>query len=127
MTVDMDFTISERVISDTQPAHDTPESALAAAWHSVFCRGSVHGTHNQHDRERAVELLAAMPDWTLVPSDVAEFVTTPQYIAELKAEIARLREIEAAAQAHIDWEYRRRGAPRFTLTDLRAVLDPSEP
>jgi len=41
-----------------------------------------------------------------------------------QAEVDRLR---AAIQAYIDWEYRKRGAPRFTLTNLRAALAPSEP
>ena len=36
----------------------------------------------------------------------------------------RLRAIEAAARAHIAWQYRQRGAPRFTLSDLRAALTP---
>jgi hypothetical protein len=40
-----------------------------------------------------------------------------------QAEIDRLR---AAMQAYVDWEYRKRGAPRFTLTNLRAALAPTE-
>jgi hypothetical protein len=32
------------------------------------------------------------------------------------------RKIEEAARAHIAWVYRMRGAPRFTMTNLRAAL-----
>jgi glutaredoxin len=38
------------------------------------------------------------------------------------AEVERLRAVERAARMHVAWEYRERGAPRFTLSNLRAAL-----
>ena len=104
--------------------HDTPEAALAAALSNVptikyvIARG---GRYNGAWWDRfAAEVLAAMPDWVLMPR-----VATADWTGSTKrdaAEVARLSRIEAAAQAHVAWEYRMPGAPRFTLTMLRAAL-----
>lgn len=66
---------------------------------------------------RGVEHSCRLP----VSSTTTDF--DPAWGAISKAEVQRLRKIEEAARAHIAWEYRARGAPRFTLTALRAALE----
>jgi hypothetical protein len=49
--------------------------------------------------------------------------TDSNFSINVNHELAKLRKIEAAARAHVAWEYRDRGAVRFTLSALRAALD----
>ena len=125
---DMEYTLDERVIR--KPTHDTPEAeaVLAAAMRDLY--GPDHDPKFWLDD--AEFLLAAMPDWTLVPR-----VATADWTGSGKpadavpdAEIARLR---AAIQAVLDdaesqhpggW-----GPDVTTVAILRTALAaaPSEP
>ena len=57
--------------------------------------------------------------WKMDPVKVADAAL----IVEAVNAYDRLRAIEAAARAYVAWQYRERGAPRFTLTDLRTALE----
>ena len=122
---DMEYTLDERVIR--KPTHDTPEAeaVLAAAMRDLY--GPDHDPKFWLDD--AEFLLAAMPDWTLVPR-----VATADWTGSTKgaddAEVARLR---AAIQAVLDdaesqhpggW-----GPDVTTVAILRTALAaaPSEP
>ena len=51
---------------------------------------------------------------------------TVRCVKALRSERAARGRVEAAARAYVAWQYRERGAPRFTLTDLRAALSSTE-
>ena len=109
--------------------HDTPEAALAAALHDhtvhpLPCEGA-NATDHKAD---AAAILATLDGWTLVPdAERAAWATLSGDLDWAKAEIERLTKIEAAARAFIAWQWRMPEARRFTMTNLRAALAPSEP
>jgi hypothetical protein len=114
---------------------DTPEAALEeAVWEAnkALCLGeSVDWTDMF-----AAAILAAMPDWTLVPKEEDEFLRYWRKINEDGAEIARLR---VALEKFLSAHYANNGdgrtshltwtIPEKAFGDLRYALDarPSDP
>jgi hypothetical protein len=80
------------------------------------------------ERDAAAILAALPPDWCghglARELDLVQRLAAAEYQRDAAlAEIAGYRAIEEAARAHIAWEYLMRGAPRFTLSMLRAALE----
>ena len=93
---DMEYTLDERVIR--KPTHDTPEAVLIDAldpFDVVDYRIDPHGRLIDH-REAAAAILAAMPDWTLVPR-----VATADWTGSTKRadDAERLRVLQGAFNA----------------------------
>ena len=97
---DMEYTLDERVIR--KPAHDTPEAALAAAWHTGVC-----GCPDEKcslrlaSREVSAAILAAMPDWTLVPRVATADWTGSARNLGIEEVIAQANSRQATAEAEI--------------------------
>ena len=89
---DMDFTLDERVIR--KPTHDTPEAALAAAVEAAH--RLYYPVGELELNATAAAILAAMPDWVLMPR-----VATADWTGSTRkdATIVRLR---TAIQAVLD-------------------------
>ena len=111
---------------------DTPEAALAAALRS--CGLVSHIDSDEYVRSNAAAILAAMPDWTLVPKGrLDRLVGIEEWEAEkidlllaAEAEIARLR--AALEEISGDEFTYPMGGPAQTMADIAsAALAPSEP
>ena len=94
---------------DSAALREHVDAALHQWWNDDHDDGSSHHCRPVPTEDEFLAALASQ-GYTIVRS----------------AELERLRSVETAARGHVDWEYRRRGAPRVTLTDLRAALSREE-
>ena len=116
---------------DFEDTHDTPEAVLAAACRTATPKcncGFISSYDDGHMPDCAIRqlptpsaILAAMPDWTLVPRVATADWTGSTKRAAPDAEVARLRQVEAAARAFMA-HYEGINVKSQALANLRAAL-----
>lgn len=116
--------------SNARPTRDTPEAALAEAL-KIVNHSTGWNIRCACDRDAAAILAALSPDWC---GHGADHRLGVELVARQRAEIARLRKIEAAARLPRNtkivnlpgYEGVWVAIPEADFDALRAVLDPPE-
>ena len=100
----------------------TPEDVLAEALHEQTLHNQRGGVDDDLAKAACVQFGWGESRCMRRGDVLVAALSSQGYTIVRSAELERLRAVKTAAQGHVDWEYRRRGAPRVTLTGLRAAL-----
>ena len=111
-------------MTDTGMTTRTPEDILAEALHEQTLHNERGGVDDDLAKTACVQFGWGESRCMRRGDVLVAALASQGYSIVQEAELERLRAVKTAAQGHVDWEYRRRGAPRVTLTGLRAALSP---